>query len=190
MNTVRKFYQSIAGPASVTIFLLLIPLLAMQFSEEVVWTLTDFLVAGTLLFGTGLTYKLTTRKSAEITYRIAIGLALFTGLLLIWINLAVGIIGSEGNPLNLLYLAVLAVGIVGTFISRFKSKGMALTVFSMAIAQTLVAIITLILGIYQSASNSVTEILGINGFFIALFLISALLFRYAARNQSPTDLTE
>lgn len=33
--------------------LLCIPLLAMQFTNEVIWTLSDFLIAGILLLGTG-----------------------------------------------------------------------------------------------------------------------------------------
>jgi uncharacterized membrane protein YfcA len=99
MNTNRTLTQAIAVSALVTGFLLLIPLITMQFTDEVVWTSLDLIVAGTLLFGTGLTYKLITRKSSKIAYRVAIGFALLTGLFLIWANLAVGIIGSETQTL-------------------------------------------------------------------------------------------
>ena len=42
--------------------ILLIPLMAMQFTEEVNWELTDFIVAGVLLLGTGLVCEFVMRK--------------------------------------------------------------------------------------------------------------------------------
>lgn len=183
MNTNNKLYQSITGPAIGTGFLLLIPLIAMQFTNEVVWTLSDFIFAGTLLFGTGLTYKLSTQKSGNIIYRIATGFALFTGLFLIWVNMAVGIIGTEDNPINLLYFGVIFVGIVGALMARFESKGLALTMYALALAQALVAAIALIGGFYQSPPSTIFHIIGVNGFFIMLFVISALLFRYAEQQK-------
>ncbi len=74
--------------------LLLIPLIAMQFTKEVNWTLVDFIVAGILLLSTGLVLDLIIRKIKNIQYRIAISLALFIILLLIWAELAVGIFGT------------------------------------------------------------------------------------------------
>ena len=72
-------------------FLLFIPLIAMQFTNEVDWTLFDFVVAGILLFGTGLIFNLVVRKIKNIKYRIAICVAILIVLLLIWAELAVGI---------------------------------------------------------------------------------------------------
>ena len=63
----------------------------MQFTDEVNWTLFDFVIAGILLIGTGLICEFTLRK---IKYRIAIIIAIFVVLLLIWIELAVGIFGT------------------------------------------------------------------------------------------------
>ena len=45
------------------------------------------------------------------------------GLLLIWMNLAVVLIGSENNPANLLYLGVLCIAILGAFIARLQPRG-------------------------------------------------------------------
>ena len=56
--------KNILRMALATAFLLLLPLLAMQFTDEVVWDLADFAVAGALLFGAGLTYELVARKGA------------------------------------------------------------------------------------------------------------------------------
>jgi len=74
--------------------LLLIPLIAMQFTDEVNWTLFDFIVAAVLLFGTGLMCELVIRKVNKTKFRIAICVALLAMLLLIWAELAVGIFGT------------------------------------------------------------------------------------------------
>lgn len=78
----------------VIVTLLLIPLLAMQFTNEVNWTVSDFLVAGVLLLGTGLLAELVIRKVKNIRYRVVIVLGLLMVLLLIWADLAVGIFGT------------------------------------------------------------------------------------------------
>lgn len=74
--------------------LLLIPFIAMQFTDEVNWTLSDFVVAGVLLLGTGLLYELVMRKVKKIEYQITICIALLAALLLIWLELAVGVFGT------------------------------------------------------------------------------------------------
>jgi hypothetical protein len=79
---------------------------------------------GALTFGIGLTYVLATGRAPTIAHRAAFGVALATAFLLIWVNLAVGIIGEPGNNANLMYLGVLAVGTVGTVLARFRAHGM------------------------------------------------------------------
>lgn len=73
MKTGNTTYKAAIRIALATGFLLLLPLLAMQFTNEVVWDLADFIVAGVLLFGTGLTYKLAAIKVGNIVYRSAVG---------------------------------------------------------------------------------------------------------------------
>jgi len=85
-----------------------------------------------------------------------------------------------------MYVGVLAVGIIGALIARFQPYGMALALFAAALAQALVAVIALIAGMHLAPYSSVGEILGLNGFFVALFLGSAWLFRSAARERVPT----
>lgn len=192
MNIDRTFYQPIISLVLVTGCLLLIPLLAMQFTIEVDWTLSDFIFAGGLLFGTGLMYILVTRilatgKANDTPYRVAVGFALFTGLFLIWVNAAVGIIGSEDNPFNVMYFGVIAVGIIGALSARFKPQGMIRTMFAMALAQGLIAAIALIGGFYQTPPSTVFHIIGVNGFFITLFVVAAMLFRYAEQEEIPAN---
>jgi hypothetical protein len=74
--------------------LLLIPLIAMQFTNDVKWTALDFIVAGVLLFSTGLMCEFVIRKVKKVKYRIIICMALLTALLFIWLELAVGIFGT------------------------------------------------------------------------------------------------
>ena len=74
--------------------ILLIPLIAMQFTEEVNWELTDFIVAGVLLLGTGLVCEFVMRKVKKKENRIALCIVIITILLLVWAEIAVGIFGS------------------------------------------------------------------------------------------------
>lgn len=166
-----------------TAFILLLPLLAMQFTDEVAWGPVDFAVAGALLLGTGLLYELAARKAGGVVYRVAAGVALAAALLLVWVNLAVGIIGDEGHPANLMYVGVLAVGVIGALVARFRPRGMARALFATALAQALAAVIAVIAGWGLPASGP-AEILLLNGFFVALFAGAALLFRRAAGEQA------
>jgi hypothetical protein len=175
----RNAYRSVIGVAIATIFILLMPLLG-----EWDWGLFDFVFAGALIFGAGLTLVLAARKADNIAYRFAVGVALAAAFFLIWVTVAVGIIGSEDDNANLMYFGVLAVGIIGVIIARFRPPGMARALFATALAQALVAVIALILGLGSSLSPPL-EILALNGFFVALFVGSALLFRYAARVRTP-----
>lgn len=184
MKTDNTAYRSAVGVVLAAAFILLLPLLAMQITDEVVWDLADFAVAGALLVGTGLMYVLAARKAGNIAYRAAVGVALAAALLLVWINLAVGVIGTEDNPANLMYIGVLAVGLIGAVIARFQPHGMARALFATALAQALVAVIALIAGMGYPWSGPL-EIMGLNGFFVALFVGSAWLFRKSAREQPP-----
>ena len=79
---------------------------------------------------------------------------------------------------------MLAVGIIGAIIARFRPHGMARALFATALAQALVAVIALIFGLGLPWSPPV-EILALNGFFVALFVGSAMLFRHAGRERTP-----
>lgn len=183
MNSPNIFKKQFLFLSFGTLFMLLIPFTAMQFSGEVNWSPGDFLIAGLMLFGTGLLYILATIKADTTVYRVATGLALVTALFLTWSNLAVGIIGSENNSINSLYFGVILVGIIGAIFSRFQPKRMAFTLVAMALTQCLITIIALSTGTQHSTGNSLFKIVAVNGFFISLFIASALLFGYAASRK-------
>ncbi|NOR87914.1 MAG: hypothetical protein GQ527_09915 [Bacteroidales bacterium] len=75
----------------ISVIILLLPLIAMQFTDEVNWTLLDFVIAGILLTGTALMLEITIRKVKNTSYRIVIIIAILIALFLIWAELAVGI---------------------------------------------------------------------------------------------------
>ena len=85
--------------------------------------------------------------TGNAAYRSAIGVALAAAFILVWLSLGVGIIGADGDSANLMYFGVLAVGIIGSLIARFRPRGMARALFATALAQALVAGIALIAGL-------------------------------------------
>ena len=105
-------------------------------------------------------------------YRIAVGIAVAAALLIVWMH---GAVATEDDSPGLMFFGVLVVGIIGAIIARFRPQGMARALFATALAQALVAVIAMI------AWKQYFEILILSGFFIALWIGSALLFRKAAR---------
>ena len=78
-----------------TVFVILsIPLIAMQFTTEVNWKSSDFIILGILLLGTGLLCELVLRKIQKTQHRILLCGFLMLALLLVWAELAVGVFGS------------------------------------------------------------------------------------------------
>jgi hypothetical protein len=182
----RRSRWRIAAWAIVVALILLIPLVAMQFSDEWDWDLFDFAFAATLLSGAAVTYEVIAKKEGTTAYRAAVGVAVATALVLVWINAAAGIIGDD-EFFNLIYFGVLAVGIAGALLSRLEPRGMALALVAMAIAQMLVPLIVLTLPNLRGALWEPPGPVGVfvlNAFFAMLWLGSASLFRKAANRKS------
>ncbi|MEJ8757111.1 hypothetical protein WG947_08895 [Pontibacter sp. H259] len=76
------------------VFILCIPLVAMQFTNEVDWKLLDFMIMGFLLLSTGLACEFVLRKVKGTDSRIVVISIILVILFLIWAELAVGIFGS------------------------------------------------------------------------------------------------
>lgn len=174
-NARHRSHRSIAvwGTAALA---LLLPWVAMQFTNEVAWDLADFLILGAMLCAACGAYELAARMAGTRVYRAAVGVAVVAAFILVWINLAVGIIGTEENPANLMFGGVLATGIAGALIARFRPRGMARALVATALVQASVAVIALFAGWGMEA-----VILPM--FFVALWLTSAWLFRQAARSK-------
>lgn len=157
--------------------LLLLPLVAMEFTAEVNWTLSDFVSMGVLLALVGGAYELVVRVARSNTYVVAFGIAVATAFLTIWINLAVGIIGDEDNPANILFFAVLAVGFIGALLARLRPLAMARAMEVTAVAQALVGVVAFV----TTAAQPEGYVL--SGFLAVMWVMSAQLFRVAARDD-------
>lgn len=79
---------------SIPLFILSIPLMAMQFTKEVNWTISDFLVMGILLFTTVFTIDFVLKKFKTLKSRLILTVGIVVLLALVWAELAVGIFGS------------------------------------------------------------------------------------------------
>lgn len=170
----------------IPVLILLIPAAAMLLKiEGWAWDAGSFVIAWVLMTGVGLAYKLVTGKSHSRSYRLATGLALATGFILVWINGAVGLIGSEDNPANQLYAGVLIIGLFGAVLARLEPRGMARALWATALAQLLVPVIAII-SWRPDFSPGLLQVLAINFFFVAMFGGSAWLFRHAARSEKQS----
>lgn len=157
--------------------LILTPLVAMQFTREVNWTVSDFIFAAIIFGIVGGLLELAVRLTKNRYARAGAFFAVLAGFVVIWANGAVGMIGDEDNPVNLWFGAVLLIAITGAILSRYKPGAMANAMFA---ASALQAAIGLFAGILD------TDIRG--GIFTVvlagLWAISAALFRAAAKNEA------
>ena len=165
----------------ITAAVLAVPLLAMVLklgvpdpgsgTAGVNWGPMDFAIIGVLVLGSGLVYEYASSRAGNVAHKAAVGIAVAAGLLLIWVNLAVGMIGDEGNAANLMYVLVLAVALIGASIARFEPREASIAMFATAAAHAVVAVIALIAGLGPT--------LPADAFFIAAWVASGLLFRQA-----------
>ena len=152
----------------------MIPAIAMQLGAEGVhWTAFDFVVMGTLLGSCCAAYELATRMSGNTLYRLGFAVAIALGFLLVWINLAVGIIGDEDNLANAVFAGVLLVGAIGALLGQLRAAGMARAMVATGIAQLLAGGYALVLGSMEGGMLSAA--------FAVMWFTSAALFHKAAR---------
>ena len=157
--------------------LLLLPAVAMRLhADGVDWHARDFLVFGAMLATACGLYELATRTSGDIRYRAAAGIAVATGFLTVWANLAVGMIGSEGNAFNLWFAGVLAVALVGAALARLRAAGMATAMLVSGIAQALVVVAAFAIG--GDARGA-----AVSAVFVMPWWLSAALFHASARRR-------
>ncbi len=157
--------------------LILLPLVAMQFTSEVNWTPADFIFAIVMIGTVGLVFELAVRMTSNWAYRAGAACALAAGFLLVWINGAVGMIGSEGNPNNLMLGIVLLVALLGAIVVRFRASGMAIAMAAAgAVYVLLVPIIVMRTPVPVETRENVLTML-----FAGPWLLSAALFRKAAQ---------
>jgi len=171
MNPWRAAAWSFAG------LILLLPLVAMQFTAEVNWTAGDFIFAALTIGTVGLVIELAARTSRSVPYRAGVGFAVAASFLIVWVNGAVGMIGDEDNPYNLLFLGVIPLALLGAVLARFRAPGMAWATALAGLAQAAIAIG----GIPADLRGGV-----LSAGLACLWLLSAALFHNAGRGPSET----
>jgi hypothetical protein len=171
-NRWRRWRIALWGGAAA---LLSLPAFAMAAGAPgVVWTASDFIAMGVLLgLACGLA-ELVARGSSNGAYRVAGLAAVAMGFLTIWVNLAVGMIGSDDNPYNAMFLGVLGLALAGSVIARFQAPGMAGAMVAAAVAQAVLGA----MGISEDQRGGLLSML-----FAIPWLVSAALFRKAARDD-------
>ncbi len=172
----------------ITAAVLAVPALAMAFNlaipdpgsgnDGVNWGPMDFAIVGVLVLGAGLLFEYASSRGASVAHRAAVGIAVAAGLGLVWVNIAVGMIGDEGNPANLMYVLVLAVALIGAAVARFEPREASIVMFATAATHVGVVIVALVAGLGPT--------LLADAFFIGAWLASALLFRQASVASAPS----
>jgi hypothetical protein len=147
------------------------------------WTASDFIFAAAMFGVVGGTFELAVRASGNLAYRGGVAVALATAFLLVWINLAVGIIGNEDNPLNLMFFGVIATALVGSIIAQFRANGMTRAMTVAAVIQGLIGAGVFIGGAGGSEAPGPVGILLLIELFAGAWLVSAWLFGRAARGE-------
>jgi hypothetical protein len=160
--------------------LLAAPFVAMQLDAEGVdWSAGDFIVMGAMLGTVGGLMELAVRFTPNRLYRAGAALAVLGGFLTIWVNLAVGIVGSENNPNNQLFFVALLMGIAGAIGARAKPDGMARAMITTAFSIGIAFLLAQLGQTDEPMARPLVEGIG-TSIFALLFLGSAWLFRRAA----------
>lgn len=90
-STAQSARRARLVPWALATFVWLVPLAAMQLSDEIRWDAADFLLFGVMLVGAASSYELVVRLTSRRAYRLAGGVAIGAVFLLVWAALAVGI---------------------------------------------------------------------------------------------------
>lgn len=164
-------------PLVITLLILIAPLIGELTVEGWNWGASGFLFMGVLLFVTFLMIELLAKQSSNMLYKIAVALTTLTTFGIIYVNLAVGIIG-DGNNTSAMYFLVVPVGFIGLAASRLKAKGLSLTAFAMAAIVLLVPTVALLMNDpYILEEPGPLKVFVLSSIIAASYVVAGLLFR-------------
>lgn len=152
--------------------LLALPALAMRFTDEVQWTGFDFAAFAGMLALLVAPFQLALRRVRNLAALAGTAVALGTGFLEVWVNLAVGIVGDGANQVNLVFMALVALALVAALVVRGSPRAMARILLAAALVQAAILVVLAVTiperGVY------------LTGVFVAGWLLSAWLYRRSA----------
>jgi hypothetical protein len=157
--------------------LMLAPAIASRVTDEVAWDAADFILFAAMLAAACGAWELAMRSTKSRTYAAAAIVATGAAMLLFLVNGAVGFLGDEGDPVNLIFFGVLTLAAGGAIVVRFRAEGMARTMAVTAGAQV------------AAGALGVAMVPDVRGFllgtalFVPLWLLSSWLFARAAREE-------
>jgi hypothetical protein len=166
---------------SVAAALLCVPAAAMRYTSEVDWTASDFVVMGVLFASILGAYEFLASRAPSFAYRAASVLTTLGLFLLIWMNLAVGIIGSENEDANFMFAGVIAIIVGGACIAHFKPAGMSRALLAAAMVQAAIGGIALAGDLGTDGRGWPRDVIVLTIFYTGLWVTAAALFRLSAR---------
>lgn len=160
---------------------LIAPAVAMRFTSEVNWTPGDFMFAGVMLLTVGAAMELTLR-SPNVAFRLATAVAVGTVFVTVWANGAVGIAGSEADPVNLFWYLPPFVAFAASILARFEARGLSRAMLAAGAVQALTT------GVVALSVEGGWPIDGLiaGGVFTALWLIAGRLYAAADRQSTAS----
>ena len=151
----------------------------MRFTGEDAWTAFDFVVFSVMVGAVCAGFELAMRLSNQWTYRLGAIMSVMGGFLMVWANLAVGIIGNEEDPRNLMFYGVLLIGVVGALVTKFNARGLTWTVRTMAAAQVVIFLVSALL---DWALLPVFTV-----FYVSLWVIAGELFKKSINTKRSNE---
>lgn len=116
-----------------------------------------------------------TRPRGSRAYRAGVAVALVTSFLIVWTT----IVRDDGNGIGF-FLLVMAAG-VGGFSAWFRAAGLARTMVGVAVTQILLGIAIATAPSTATRPDAAFKVMLFSGAFAALWLMSAIFFRAAAK---------
>ncbi len=180
MNTANRRI----GLWAIAAALMVVPVAIERALNGIEWDVGDAMFLCILLTGLAVAGELAARAPVRRAFAVGTGIAIAAALLQAWINLAVGVIGSEDNPANFIYAGVIAVALGGAIFARLRPADMARAMVVTAVAQVAAFAVALASGLGFTGPITV--------FFTSLWLIAGWSFRRAATRDlhSITNQTE
>ncbi len=151
-----------------------LPAIAMQFTSEVDWTGSDFVFAAVLISALGIGAEIAVRVGRNVPHKVGIAIAALGGFLTVWINGAVGMIGSEDEATNLVFIALVGIAVVASLLVWFRPAAMRSIMAALSAGQFGVGIAA---GLWTMPGHAVEW--GVLGFFALIWGASAACFHVA-----------